>query len=85
MSTLIQWETGDMIETLGNTGTRLYVVDSIIIGAMSQESILELTAIDRSRPADVSGRSGAPLHVPVEMIEAGIRAQIFTHTKFSDT
>jgi hypothetical protein len=80
----IYWNTGDMIETPGNVGTRLYVVDSILLGAMNQESILELTAIDQSPPADVAGRSNAPIHVPMEMLEAGIRAGIFTHTKHDD-
>lgn len=71
-----------MIETTGNVGARLYVVDSILIGALNQESVLELTAIDQSRPSDVRGRSDAPMHVPVEMIEAGIRSGLFIHTSF---
>jgi len=77
----IIWDTGDMIETPGNTGTRLYMVDSILIGALNQESILELSAVDKTRPSDVEGKSNAPIHVPVEMMEAAIRSGVFVHTK----
>lgn len=30
----INFSTGDMIETPGNVGTRLYVVDAILLGAL---------------------------------------------------
>lgn len=77
----IHWSTGDMIETPGNIGTRLYMVESMLIGALNQESIIELSSVDQSAPSNVNGESNAPLHVPVEMLEAGIRSGLFVHTK----
>ncbi len=67
-----------MVETPGNGCTRLYTVEAILHGGWDGESIIQLDAVDRRAPNDVDGKSNAPIHVPVEMLEAGIRAGIFT-------
>lgn len=68
----------DMLETEGFTGPRLYEVQGIHLGALHQEDVIELLALDRSDP-DAHGKKQMML-VPREMLCAGITAGIFHHT-----
>lgn len=79
MKSLTVFEVGGFIETWGFVSTRLYAIEGIHHGAMNQESVIELASIDKSTP-DAHGKK-CPLFVPLEMIESGIEAGIFTYTK----
>jgi hypothetical protein len=69
----------DILETPGHTANRLYSVEGIHLGALNQEDVIELAAIDRTTP-DAHGKK-QHMFVPKEMIEAGINAGIFNITK----
>lgn len=71
---------GDIIATPGHVCERLYAVESICLGAINQESVIELKAIDRSVP-DAPHMGKVRMFMPHEMIEAGVDSGIFKHTK----
>lgn len=65
---------GDMLETR----IRLYHVSGVHLGALGQESIVELVPLDAKRP-DAHGKTTHPL-VPIHMLEALAGAGLLTHT-----
>lgn len=75
----IQFTVGDMIETPGFTGTRLYFIDGIHIGATGQENVIEISPVDRINPTAHAKMQS--MFVPMEMLDAGIRAGIYTYTQ----
>lgn len=68
----------DILETPGHVSPRLYVIEGIHFGALSQEDVIELKSIDRTTP-DAHGKHQR-MFVPKEMIEAGISSGIFNIT-----
>lgn len=70
---------GDILETPGHIAPRLYIIEGIHLGALEQEDVIELVAIDRSTP-DAHGKKQS-MFVPMEIIEAGISNSLFTLTK----
>lgn len=75
----VQMKVYDVIETPGNIFRRLYLVQGIHLGAINQESVVELMPLDK-KTADVHGQRQNAI-VPLEMIEAGIAAGIFSVTR----
>lgn len=69
----------DVIETPGHVSTRLYVVHGIHLGALNQEDVIELVAMDRNTP-DAHGEK-QHMFVPLEMIQAGLGSGLFNHTR----
>lgn len=69
---------GGILTTPGHIQERVYMIESICLGALDQEDIVELSVVDRSAP-DAHGKRQS-MFVPKEMIEAGITAGIFTRT-----
>lgn len=69
----------DIIETPGHTQPRLYSIQGIHLGALSQEDAIELVCVDRSTP-DALGRKQR-MFVPKEMLEAGLTTGLFTLTR----
>ncbi len=69
----------DVIETPGHVAPRLYVVHGIHLGALNQESVIELVAMDQNTP-DAHGEK-QHMFVPNEMIQAGLSAGLFNHTR----
>lgn len=68
----------DLIETPGFTSERLYSVTGIHPGALHQENVIELEALDLKDP-DAHGQKQIML-VPCEMLAAGVEAGIYKHT-----
>lgn len=75
----IPFQVHDVISTPGFTGERLYVIQGIHLGALSQEDVIELVAMDRTTP-DAHGKK-QHMFVPNEMIQAGLSSGLFTHTR----
>lgn len=73
---------GDMLETPGHVGPHIYHVAGVYLGALNQESIVELVPLDQERPSD--GPKIVHPMVPVSMIEAGVDIGIFHHTSKED-
>lgn len=78
----IQIKPGDMLETPGHIGSHIYHVSAVFLGALNQESIVELVPLDQTRPSDGS-EVKRPL-VPLSMIEAGVDIGIYHHTPKED-
>ncbi len=76
---LIAFNCRDMIEVQGHVGPRLYEIQGVHHGALDQESVVELMALDRSDP-DAHGKKAQSMLVPMELLCAGIDAGIFEHT-----
>lgn len=68
----VSFKVGDLIET-----PLLYHVAGVHLGAINQESIVELVPMDQTRP-DAHGEVRHPM-VPVHILVRGIQAGIFTH------
>jgi hypothetical protein len=73
---------GDMLETPGHVGSHIYHVSAVYLGALNQESIVELVPLDQTRPTD-GPEVKHPL-VPLSMIEAGVDIGIYHHTPKED-
>lgn len=71
--------TGDFIEVPNHTGgTELYSVRGIYMGAVGQDSLVELVPITQTQGSD--GPNPQNPYVPLRMLEAGVTAGAFTHS-----
>lgn len=68
----------DVLSFHGYNSERMYLVQGVHVGALNQESVLELIPIDRTLPA-VHGKY-SPLIVPIEMIEKSIKCGLISCT-----
>ena len=78
----LQIKPGDMLETPGHVGSHIYHVAGVYLGALNQESIVELVPLDQSRPSD--GPKTVHPMVSLSMIEAGVDIGIYHHTPKED-
>lgn len=78
----IPFQVDDLIETPGFVIPRTYIVLGIHLGAVSQESVVELSPVEYAIP-DAHGYK-ANMYVPVEMLTAGIHAGVFQHTIYME-
>lgn len=69
---------GDLIEAQTHTGINSYSVVAVFLGALGQESVVELESLNQTSASD----GPTPVHplVPYHMLEAGIEVQIYRHT-----
>lgn len=65
---------GDMLETPGHVGSHLYHVAGVYLGALNQESLVELVPLDQTRGTDPKPKHAM---VPLAMIEAGCDIGIY--------
>lgn len=77
----IFFRVGDILETPGHLHPRLYSIESVLLGATSHEDLLELSCIDRSKGSDADGKKLGVIHVPQEMVEAGLDSGLFNLTR----
>jgi hypothetical protein len=78
----LQINVSDIIECPNHTGgTNLYMVNGIHLGAVGQDSIVDMSPIARRLAPYHKGSTTA--RVPLRMLEAGCDAGIFTHTPAS--
>lgn len=80
--TPITFNVHDMIETPGFTRPRLYSVLGIHLGALHQESVIEMESLDETDPS-AHGKKQS-MFVPQEMLVAGINSGVFQRTPSTD-